>query len=41
MREYTDKKEKKFSHIIGNSEGSGGKSYMYGENICAFPHTVC
>ncbi len=38
----TDKK--KFPNILGNSEGSGAKSYMtndllrYGENICAFPH---
>jgi hypothetical protein len=37
-------KEENFPHILGNSEGSGAKSYMtndlliYGENICAFPH---
>jgi hypothetical protein len=40
----TDKKDNKFPHILGKSEGSGTKSYMtnelliYGENICAFPH---
>ncbi len=35
-----------FPNILGNSEGSGAKSYMtndllisvYGENICSFPH---
>jgi hypothetical protein len=44
---YTDKKEKKiFPLILGNSEGSGAKSYMtndlliHGENICAFPHIL-
>jgi hypothetical protein len=32
-------------HILGNSEGSGAKSYMandlliFGENICAFPES--
>jgi hypothetical protein len=42
--DHTDKKENKiFPHILGNSEGSGAKSYMsydlliYGENCCAFP----
>ncbi len=41
----SDKKEN-FPHILGNSEGSGAKSYMtndlliYGENICAFPHIL-
>ncbi len=40
------KKKENFSHILGNSEGSGAKSYMtndlliYGENICAFPHIL-
>jgi hypothetical protein len=45
----TDKKLKQnFPHILGNSEGSGAKSYLtnglliYGENMCAikFPYTV-
>ncbi len=36
----------KFSSNIGNSKGSGAKSYMtndlliYGENICTFPHML-
>ncbi len=40
------KKKRKFSHILGNSEVSGAKSYMtndlliYGEHICAFPHIL-
>ncbi len=45
VHSYSDKKEKKkFPRILGNSEGSGAKSYMtndlliYSENICAFPH---
>jgi hypothetical protein len=35
---------KKFPHILGNSEGSGAKTYIsndlliYGEIICTFPH---
>jgi hypothetical protein len=35
-----------FPHILGDSEGSGAKSYMtndlliYGEIICAFPHIL-
>jgi hypothetical protein len=46
--DHTDKKENKnFPHILGNSEGSGAKSYItydllliYGENICAFPRLL-
>ena len=45
--DHTDKKENKnFPHTLGNSEGSGAKSYMtydlliYGENICAFFHIL-
>jgi hypothetical protein len=40
------KKKIKFPHILGNSEGSGAKSYLtndlliYGENICALPHIL-
>jgi hypothetical protein len=36
----------KYYKYIGNSEGSGAKSYItndlliYGENICAFPHIL-
>jgi hypothetical protein len=35
-----------FPRILGNSEGTGAKSYMtndlliYGETICAFPHIL-
>jgi hypothetical protein len=43
---YTDKKENKIFLILGNSEGSGAKSYMTTtssymvENMCAFPHIL-
>jgi hypothetical protein len=39
-------KKKNFPHVLGNSEGSGAKSYMtnefliYDENICASSHIL-
>jgi len=40
------KRKENFPHILGNSEGSGTKSYMtnelhiYDENICVFAHIL-